>query len=187
MKKRLFIIFVIALCVSSAISATILQNWNINDWTLRVESASQGVFNVYNGYINTQLKRKNGANTVAQIYKLLGPDSIAPNTTAGNVREFWLGLDFQYLSGTTSYHNVFGVINSQSDNLTSSTNRNWIGVTLGGSNVIVQANQNLAAGDIATVQLAPITGSVSTDTYRVKVHVYNQNGSTMADVLLYQW
>ncbi|MFA5292346.1 MAG: alginate lyase family protein [Phycisphaerae bacterium] len=187
MKKTLLVIFVLFVFAANARPATILQNWNVNDWLQRVESSSQGVFNIYPGYINTQLKRKNGANTVAQLYKYLGSDAIAAGTSAGAVHEFWMGLDFQYLSGTTSYQSLFGIFYSQSDNLSSSTNRNWIALTLGGASVIAQAQQNASDGTAYTVQLSPITGSVATDTYRVKMHVYNQGGNTVADVQLYQW
>lgn len=187
MKKSLFIFFLLLIFAVNAWPAPILQNWNVNDWLTRVESGSDSVFNVYPGYINTQLKRKNGANTVAQIYKSLGSDAIVAGTPAGAINEFWLGMDFQFLSGTSSYHNVFGIFNSQSDNLTSSTNRNWIGITLGGASVVVQVQQNTSSAAPLTVQLAPVVGVAANDTYRVKMHVYNQNGSTVADMQLYQW
>ena len=187
MKSKLISLILLLIISANVRCGTILQNWNANNWLQRVESGSDSVFNIYSGYINAQLKRKNGANTVAQLYTLLGQDSIPANTVAGTVSEFWLGFDFQYLSGTTGYHSVVGLFYSQSDNLTASTNRNWIAIILGGASIIAQAQQNTSTGSAYTVQLSPIAGTVSTATYRVKMHVYNQAGSTMADVQLYQW
>lgn len=187
MKKRTSILLLISLFASIASSGTILQNWNVNDWTSRIEASSQSTFNIYTGYINAQLRRKNGANTVAEIFKSLGADAVPAGTAAGTVHEFWMGLDFQYLSGTSSYQTNFGIMNSQSDNLNTTTNRNWFFISLGGAAAIIQAQQNTSIGDALTVQLNPITGSVATDTYRVKVHVYNQNGNTIGEMQVFDW